>query len=95
MTKIPNGKRWGRWEYVADNLTLAFHSPKGFTYEVDLERATNSFGILDWILQISQKVWATTEDIGNLVRAFDELAGYDLQGICGQNKEVNYKELLK
>jgi vacuolar-type H+-ATPase subunit I/STV1 len=36
--------------------------------------------MLDWILQVAGKGWILPEDIGHLVRALEELAGYGLQG---------------
>lgn len=94
MVNVTHGRRWGRWEYNKSNLTLVFKSSEGWEYEVDLERCDTSSGILDWILQVSQKEWATPEDIGNLVRALDELAGYGLQEICHGNATIDYKRLL-
>lgn len=93
MTEVTNGKRWGHWEYKKNNLTLVFRGSEG-QYEVDLERCNTSSEILDSILQISQKQWITPEDIGNLVRALDELAGHGLQAICYGNTKIDFKNLL-
>jgi len=75
---IQDGHRWGKWVYNKGTLEIAYHSNKGWEYGVDLERCKTSSAILDWIIQIAQKVWATPEDIGNLVRALDELSEYDI-----------------
>ena len=95
LTKVPHGQRWGRWEYNSSNLTLVFKSPEGWEYEVDLEQCNSSSGILDWILQLSQKMWTTPEDIGNLVLGLDELAGYGLQGMIYGDASIDYKGLLQ
>ena len=79
-----NGKRWGQWRYNQENLTLEFIDRDRETdsnpYYVDLEQSASASDILDWILQLSQKGWTRPEDIGHLVEAFDELAGFSLQG---------------
>ena len=90
---IQDGHRWGHWEYKKNSLTLDFRGSEG-QYEVDLEQCNTSSGILDWILQISQKQWITLEDIGNLVRALDELAGHGLQAICDGSTKIDFKNLL-
>jgi len=56
-------------------------------YEIDLARCNSSSEILDWIIQVSRKTWATTATVGSLVKAFDDL--FDLQAnVCswGRNK---------
>lgn len=94
MAKIEQGHRWGRWEYSKDTLEVIYHSPDGWQYGVDLERSNTSAQILDWIIQIAQKAWATPEDIGNLVRAFDELTEYDLQALIYGSQEIDFKKRL-
>jgi excisionase family DNA binding protein len=92
--EITHGYTWGRWTY--DARTLVLHHPY---YEVDLERCIDVHSILDWILQVAGKTWATSSDIGDLVRALAELAGYGLQGaVCpfGRvGKGISYKALLQ
>lgn len=94
-----HGKRWGRWQYNKEQLILDYLDPrKGgkSRYYVDLERCRTGAQILDWILQIAGKDWASNEDIGNLVRALDRL-GNGLQGkVCpvGRNKRFDFKKHL-
>lgn len=64
-----------RWTFDPENLTLSIPSLASATYDVDLERCNDSAQVLDWILQVSHKTWASPEDIGYLVYALDELAG--------------------
>ncbi len=91
---IQDGHRWGKWAYNKDTLTIVYHSGEKWEYEVDLERCKTTSDILDWIVQIAQKAWATPEDIGNLVRALDELSGYDIQSICYSSQEIDFKKKL-
>ncbi len=91
---IQDGHRWGKWVYKKDTLEIVYHSEEKWEYGVDLERCRNSSDILDWIIQIAQKSWATPEDIGNLVRALDELAEYDLQSLCYGSQEIDFKKRL-
>ena len=61
---------WGDWEYQAWNHTLLYapHS-----YEVDLESCANSAQVLDWIVQIHSKTWATPSTVNDLIRALDDI----------------------
>ena len=64
-------------------------------YEVDLERCTTPAQVLDWIVQVSKKTWATDVVVADLVRALDDLL--DVQGtMCpfGQARRVNVKRAL-
>ena len=97
--------RANRWYFERANLTLAL-SPSGRRlmdgdllgageYEVDLERCTTPAQVLDWIVQVSKKTWATDAIVADLVRALDDLL--DMQGtLCpfGQARSVNVKRLL-
>ena len=64
------------WAYQESNLTLNLTVAPH--YYIDLERCNSSAQILDWIIQVSKKPWATDEILSALVRALD---GYlDIQG---------------
>ena len=98
-------RRPNRWYFEPVNLTLAL-SPSGRRlmdgdllgpgeYEVDLERCTTSAQVLDWIVQVSKKTWATDAIVADLVRALDDVL--DMQGtLCpfGQARIVDVKQLL-
>ena len=84
---------WGDW--VLDKETLVLRH-KGTDYEIDLEACNNSAQILDWIIQVSQKTWATNDVIGEFVRALDDIL--DIQGhFCGGglSHEANSKEIAQ
>ena len=81
---ILDGYNWGRWQYNQGNLTLKYIDPEqapegAFHYYVNLDECGTSADILDWVVQIAEKEWASPEDIGHLVLALNELAG-GLQG---------------
>lgn len=89
-----HGTRWGNWQYDADRLVLEYKGKDGM-YEIDLETCNDSWSILDWILQIASKNWASPEDIGNLVLAFEGVVGYGLQGMIYPDANFNMEAHLK
>lgn len=67
-----HGDTWGKWRYNAHNLTLEYGN--GFNpYYLDLEECKNSAGLLDWIFQVCNKSWMTTDERGHLLEAIDDL----------------------
>jgi hypothetical protein len=85
---------WGRWKYDADTLTLQFIVEGCWHYEIDLETCTDATSILDCILQVSDKTWTTSEDIGDLVRALEHLAHFRLHGMIVMRKQIDCAGLL-
>jgi len=67
-----NGARWGSWQYDEPRKVLM---DMGGCYEVDLEECRDGGEAMDWILQVAGKHWATSQYIGDLVRALDDLLG--------------------
>jgi len=63
-------KNWGGWGVDVKNLLLVHEDPD---YEVDLRECTDSAKILDWILQVECRPWATPEVVAGLVSAIDDL----------------------
>ncbi|MEU6265552.1 hypothetical protein [Saccharopolyspora shandongensis] len=43
------------------------------SYEVDLDDCLTSARVLDWIMQITAKPWATDATIAGLIRALDDV----------------------
>ena len=76
---VRDGQRWGDWEYDKSRLVLEFDRLRSSDgrdwYEVDLEECTTGLDVLDWILQVAGKRWATPADIGALVLALESLLG--------------------
>jgi hypothetical protein len=62
--------RWGDWELDRERLVLVNEKED---YEVDLERCLSAGETLDWIIQISSKIWGTDECVGSLVAALRDL----------------------
>lgn len=54
----------------------------------------DSASVLDWIAQLNEKTWVSPDDIGNLVKAIDDI--FDLHSFCGmgRNKAVDAKGFL-
>ena len=72
---LQDGQRWGKWVVDAQSLTLDYkedgaHEEK---YHIDLTLIDSSSQMLDWIIQVSEKQWCSREEVGNLVRALDEI----------------------
>ena len=83
---------WGNWRFdrkenlLIINKCICPGEEEKDLYNVPLERCNSSAAILDWIIQISQKLWITREDIGYLVEALDDI--FTLQSnFCGSEYE--------
>lgn len=83
---------WGNWRLEKDSNQLIIHKSlcpgedERDLYKIDLERCNNSAAILDMIVQMSQKMWITREDIGHMIEALDEI--FTLQtNFCGSEYE--------
>jgi hypothetical protein len=87
--------QWGVWQLEKSNWTLV-HTGEGSGYDVDLEDMNTTGQMLDWIFQVSEKSWATRQDIGDLVEALDDIFNPQ-QYLCsgGANKTMNASEFLK
>ncbi len=66
-------KRWGEWVFVESNNTLISKNDMHPNYEIDLDQCNTPKEILQWIMHIHHKTWATDETVMNLIRAFDHL----------------------
>ena len=56
------------WELDADALELRLVG-RGVGYSVDLRRCLTSAAVLDWVVQVAKKTWATDDIVAQLVRA--------------------------
>ncbi len=62
------------WRFNPETLVLELFNADGHSvYEVDLERCQTSAEMLDWIMQVQKKTWATDETTAALVRALHVL----------------------
>src|ERR1700691_1366124 len=76
----PLPERWGKWKLDRVRRAIYYDGPQDYWFP--LAQTNNSAEVLDWIVQLHEKSWATPEDIGNLVAALDDI--FDLQNnICG------------
>jgi hypothetical protein len=66
-------KQWNGWR-LESSLELVYPAyPGGGVYPVDIERLTSSSQMLDIIMQVAGKSWATDECLAGLVRALDHI----------------------
>ncbi len=95
--RLFDGRRWGNWRFKESDLTLEYASPRKLTpYYIDLERMDTSAVMLDWIFQINQKGWASVNDLGQLIRALNDI--FEPQAtLCssGISKRINSSAYLK
>ncbi len=94
FTYPQNGQTWGNWKLSTRELVLKYTGEGG--YEVDLEEMTSSANVLDWIAQVSQKAWASAEDVGNFVRAINDI--FELQQrLCpaGADRRLDASQFLR
>jgi len=73
-------------------LTLSADSPSGYEYEIDLERFVSSGEMLDFIMQIASKSWATPEIIGTFVMALNDIF-YPQANLCTWGQELRIKNI--
>jgi hypothetical protein len=66
---------YGGWSVDREELylTLSADSPSGYEYNIPLESMSTSGEMLDMIMQIAGKTWATPEMLGHMVMAMDAI----------------------
>jgi len=86
---------WNGWRLETTNYTLdAFDTNGHWLYGVDLERCTTSAEVLDWIMQVAGKQWATPELMSGLLCALrDVLNPQATLCSCGRSKRLTKSEL--
>jgi hypothetical protein len=88
----PDESRWGGW-HRRGKRALVYRRDE---YEVDLITCTSSAEVLDWVAQVAQKDWATTDCVGGLCRAFDDI--FNLQSTlcgCGHDRRLTKTEIRR
>lgn len=64
--------QFGGWSLDRRTLCLVLRDVNGDDlYEIDLERCRTSAQLLDWVMQVAGKLWATDAVLAGLVRALD------------------------
>jgi hypothetical protein len=74
--------QWGRWRLDPVQLTLHIRPEEREMYLIPLIKCNSSEEILDWVVQVRQKPWATGQDLSDLVEALDDLLGLE-ENFCG------------
>ena len=87
MTGVYNGQKWGNWIFDEAQMCLTYQNGQ-LQYYVPLRTCTDSPHILDWIAQLAEKTWCTPDDLGNLVKALDELLR--LHSVCGEGVDRSF-----
>jgi hypothetical protein len=86
---------WGNWKLNHETPVLEYANfslnGAGF-YEIDLDRMTSSAEMLDAIFQVAGKRWISNEDIGDLVRALDDLLDPQAH-LCSNGKDKAFHPL--
>jgi hypothetical protein len=83
---------WGNWRFDKEENSLIISKSlcpgeeEKDLYVLDLRRCNSSAAVLDWIVQISQKLWITREDIGYMVEALDDILSLQ-SNFCGSEFE--------
>lgn len=87
----PPTSSWGIWTLNPNNACL---ETQNGTYQIPVDEMTNSASILDRILQIQEKTWASSKDVGDLSKAFADILG---RGVCsrGIDKAIDPKPFLR
>ncbi|MBY4641588.1 hypothetical protein K6L44_16680 [Gluconacetobacter entanii] len=71
---------WGNWQLNLKNACLEHPGPGVQPYQIYLGDITSSASILNWIYQMKEKTWMTSDDVSDLVKAFYDIFG---RGVCG------------
>ncbi len=89
------------WQLNKRTLDLSIKWPdirKGpGRYDVDLKQCTTSAEVLDWIMQVEEKRWATDQVLAQLLRELDRIL-QPQRTLCSEGKEkgpIDIKKVLK
>jgi hypothetical protein len=82
-TPPKHGDTWGRWTLSGngDHWSLDLQS-----YSVSLNGITSNAEMNDWIFQLVNKLWVATDDLGNLVLAFQDIFSPQAT-LCGMGQD--------
>jgi len=71
--KPEHGDTWGWWKYDAKRKVLILERKSGHWYEISLELCRTRAGVINWLIQLKDKTWMTSANLGNLVMALDDI----------------------
>jgi hypothetical protein len=86
---------WGGWRLEGLERVYPAYPGRG-VYPIDIERFTSSAQMLDMILQVVGKTWATNDCVAGLVHALDYLLQPQAT-LCsgGSNKTLTVAQIRK
>lgn len=96
MSEKLNKPVWGKWTYDYDTECLCYNlCGKDDDYHFSLGNIKRSSQILDWIFQLNNKIWMSSQDMKDLIEALDFLL-HPQAAYCsfGQDKICEAKTLL-
>jgi hypothetical protein len=64
---------WGGWTLYGDNNSLHLLVDGNEIYGIHLDEIHDAPSMLDWVMQVSHKRWATDKILADLVHALDQL----------------------
>lgn len=81
-------KEWNGWVLEEDGgpTTVTLSYPPAADYWIPVGQLRTSAQVLDWVVQISQKNWATDACLGGLVLALDAILNLQAN-FCGSGIE--------
>jgi hypothetical protein len=85
--------QWNGWQREGKALGYTVNE-YGAEYAIDLERFTSSAEVLDFIMQVAGKTWATDACLAGLVRALNDILNPQVF-LCswGTDKRLKLREL--
>ncbi|MGH7409165.1 MAG: hypothetical protein ACREKF_14305 [Candidatus Methylomirabilales bacterium] len=89
---------FGGWWLDRESMCLVFRDELlGEIYDVDLGRCRTSAEMLDWIMQVASKSWASDSAIAGLVRALNHYL-HPQATLCSFGSElgpINVRDVLR
>jgi hypothetical protein len=83
---------WGGWELEGTYLSCAPYAHNDMRYEFSITRCRSSAKVLDFIMQVAGKSWATAPLLAGLVRAFDDILRPQ-ENLCSGGRDKRLTEV--
>lgn len=64
-------KRWGNWVVFVGSYNCIEHEPSG--YWIGFNRLNTCAEIMDWLFQLRQKTWFTSQDASDFLTLIDDV----------------------
>ncbi|HEX8435497.1 hypothetical protein [Archangium sp.] len=69
-----DGDYWGNWVYRKEP-DLLVHKQHNYEVPTSRDEVPDSDEFVDWLAQLREKTWITSQDLGDFIRAFDYVRG--------------------